>query len=204
MPTYAKTSVTGGDGNVFNDNTGLSWAALKALTTGTAQASGDPVGVYASVIVSRSLSRTFLPFDTSSIPAGSTIVSATIQFNVTQIVSSNSTLHIVQSTQADPTSLVNNDFDNIPNSSGSLTSGGSVAVSATGSQTITLNATGLGWIVPGGYTKFALVEDHDVTNTDPSPNDYRFNVNTSENGTAGNRPTLTVIYAGGDEGAYFI
>lgn len=194
MASLVVTSNTGGDGSIFNDNTGLSWASLKALTTGTAQAATDPVNVYASVLSSRSLSRIFIPFDTSAIPAGSTIVSASLQFNLTQILSSNSTLHVVQSTEVDGSSLVGNDFDNIPNSSGALTTGGSVSITTTGSKSITLNATALGWITAGGTTKLAIVEDHDVTNTDPSPSDFRFAVNMSENATPANRPTLTITY----------
>jgi hypothetical protein len=194
MASVAVTSIAGGDGNIFNDNGGT-WATVKALTTGTAQATSDPVNVYAAVFSSRSLARIFLPFDTSSIPTGSTIISAVLQFTVTAILTSNSTLHVVQSTQADGSSLVGNDFDNIPNSTGALTTGGSVSVTTTGVKSITLNATALGWITPGGTTKLALVEDHDVSNTDPSPGDFRFSVNMAENATPANRPILTISFS---------
>lgn len=203
MAQLIQTSVSGGDGNIFNDNAG-SWATVKALTTGTAQSSGDPVNVYASNFTSRSLSRIFIPFLTSNIGADKGITSASLSFNVTTVFASNGTLHVVQSTQSDPTSLANGDFANIPGATSTMTSGGSVAVSTTGIKTITLNSTALTWISSTGYTKLALVEDHDLTNTDPSASDYRFGVNMAENGTAGNRPTLTINFDDGSSFTYFI
>ena len=194
MASLAVNSNSGGDGNVYNDNAGT-WATVKGLTTGTAAGGADPVNVYASMLVSRSIGRIFLPFDTSTLPDNAIVSAATVQFNVTSIASSNGTLHAVQTTQADPTSLAAGDFDNIAGSSSTMTSGGSVAVSSTGSKTITLDATGLTWISKTGYTLLALVEDRDLTNTDPSPSDYRFSVNTNENATPGNRPLLTITYA---------
>jgi len=193
MASLAVNSNSGGDGNVYNDNAGT-WATVKGLTTGTAAGGADPVNVYASMLSSRSLARIFLPFDTSALTSGATISAATLQFNVTQIFGSNGTLHAVQTTQADPTSLAAGDFDNIAGSSSTMTSGGSVAVSSTGIKTITLDATGLTWISKTGYTLLALVEDRDLTNTDPNPNDYRFAVNTNETATSGNRPLLTITY----------
>lgn len=182
------TSVAGGDGNVYVDNGGT-WATVRSATSGTAQAGSDPVGVYASQLTSRSIGRIFIPFDTSLLPDLATIVSATITFNVTAVLSASGTIHAIQTTQADPTSLVGEDYDTVI-----FMSGGSVAVSATGSKVITLNATARGWINIAGYSKFGLIEDHDLTNTDPVTTDHRFTVNMAENATIGDRPTLSVEY----------
>jgi len=202
MASLAVNSNSGGDGNVYNDNVGT-WATVKGLTTGTVTGGGDTVNVYASVLTTRSIGRIFLPFNTSALTSGAVISAATLQFNVTQIFGSNGTLHAVQTTQADPTSLAAGDFDNIAGSSSTMTSGGSVAVSSTGIKTITLDATGLTWISKTGYTLLALVEDRDLTNTDPSPNDYRFGVNTNEYATSGNRPLLTITYTVPSAGGFF-
>ncbi len=188
------TSVSGGDGTIYNDDAGT-WATVKGLTTGTAQGATDPSNVYAGNSASRCIGRGFLPFDTSSIPAGAVIQNATLQINVTALPgSSGGTFHVVQTTQTDPTSLASADFDNIAGSSGSMTTGGSTTINVTGAKTVPLNATGLGFITGGGYTKLALCNDHDATNTDPGASMYRVSINYAENGTAANRPTLTVDY----------
>jgi hypothetical protein len=199
MGVYIGTSLAAGDGNVFNDNAGT-WATVKGLTSGTAQPTADPVSVYASKLISSSIGRIFLPFDTTSIPTGATVESVKLTFNVTDVLSSNGTIHVVQSTQAAPDNLVNNDFDNLL-----FVSGGSVAITTTGSKDINFNATGLAFVTKGGFTLLALIEEHDQTNSDPDPDDFRFSVNMSENATPESRPTLTVTYSGGaDDRAYYM
>lgn len=195
MAQYTGNSVAGGDGNIYVDNGGT-WATVRAATTGTAQASASNVNIYASMFTSRSIGRMFVPFDTSSIPTGSTIDSATIDFYVNTIHGSNGTIHLVKSTQASATALVDGDFDALE-----YTTGGSVAISTTGTKQITLNATALTWIVAGGYTKLALIEEHDQSNTDPNPNDYRFGIYTSDNGS--DKPLLTINYTPPPEGGWY-
>lgn len=198
MAQAAFFSVAGGDGNVYNDNAG-NWATVKGLTSGTSQKNVGSANIYASNLTTRSIGRGFFPFDTSSIPPGSVITSATLRIHVSVVVASNGTFHLVQSTQADPTSLADADFDAITNATGAMTSGGSVGISSTGEKTITFNATALGWITPGGYTKLAVVEEHDQADSDPGAGDYRFTVEFVEDATESNRPLLTVNYEAGGE-----
>lgn len=196
MATFITTAVAGGDGNVYID-AGGTWANVKAQVTGTADASVDPVNVYTGNLgggTNRSIGRMFIPFDTALLPVGAIISALTITVTCTAVLGA-STFDIVESTQADPTSLVGGDFDAIPGATGTMTSFSSLAISTTGAKVFTLDANGIANINPGGYSLFALVENHDVTNTDPGlASDYRISVNTSNNGTAGNRPTLEVTY----------
>jgi len=192
MASFTINSTAGGDGNVFNDNAGT-WATVKALTSGTAQPTTDPVNVYASQLTSRSIGRIFIPFDTSGLPDGAIISDVTVTINVTNVAGSG-VFHIVESTQTDPTALADADFDNIPGATGTMTSLGSVSISSTGAKVFTLNAAGIALINKTGYTKLALVEENDLNNTDPNPSDHRISVNMTENATSGNRPLITVTY----------
>jgi hypothetical protein len=194
LATTTFTSTAGGDGNIYNDNGG-SYATVRALTTGTAQPSTDPVNLYASLLSSFSISRGFTPFDTSSLGAGATISSADHIFTVSSVVAGTPTIHSAQSNQASGTSLAAGDYDNFTGLPGGvITSGGSASASSTGQKTITLNATGRGWISLTGYSMFGLVEQGDQQNSDPGSVDNRCSINMAENATPANRPQLTVTY----------
>lgn len=187
-------AVADADGNIYIDNGGT-WATVRNAASGTAGAAGDPVNIYASQLTSRSISRGFFPYANPGIPSGSMIDSGTFKFTCTSVVAGSPVAHLVRSTQASISTLANDDYDNITEvpSTGAVTSCGSVAVTAA-QKTITLNATGLAHITPGADILFALMEQGDQSNTDPVTLDNRFSMNTSNNGTAGNKPTLSIVY----------
>lgn len=188
------TAVTAGDGNIFIDNGGT-FATVRNATSGTSQPNSDNVNLYCSQLTSRSISRGFFPYTNPSIPSGSIIDSGTFKFTCTAVVAGSPTAHLVRSTQASASTLANTDYDNINEvpSTGAVTSCGSVVVTAA-LKTITINATGLAHVTPGANILFALMEAGDQSNTDPVTNDNRFTINTSDNGTAANRPTLNIVY----------
>jgi len=162
---------SGGNGVVHIDNGGT-WATVHDATTGTAIVNNG--NVYASQLTSRSIGRGFLPFNTVALNGGTLIAgSNTVAINITATPGGNAgQLDVFKSTQASNTALVGDDYNNV-----TFIDGGNVAVANgfTGVKTITLNGTGEGYInFIGGYTPLGIMEDHDVTNTDPNPTDYRF------------------------------
>lgn len=185
---YIGTSIAAADGNVYNDNGGA-WATVRALGTGTPQPSTDPVNIYASKLISSSIGRGFIPFNTSTIGGGARVTAGSLVINVSNKLGADGTIHLIQTTQASGTNLLSADYDNV-----AFSSGGSLPITAAAKGTIVLNATALGWINTTGTSFLGLIEDHDLTNTDPDPNDYRFEINMTENATAANRPTLTLTY----------
>lgn len=131
--------------------------------------------------------RVFLPFDTSALPDSITIVSAILSLYATDPHSSSETWVVVQSTQANNSSLADADFDQL-----GTTSGGTIL--ATGISTgayndITLNATGRGWISKTGYTPLGLRGLNDINNTAPGAvrEDFTINFTTTT-------PKLVVTY----------
>lgn len=184
---YTGTTISGGNAQVHNDG-GTSWAQVRALGTG-ATSTGDPINIYASYLNPNWLiGRGFIPFDTSSIGTAS-VDAGTLTFNVETVIGVTGTLHLVLGNQASGAAIASADFGSV-----GFVSGGSVAVSSTGLKSIVLNASGLSFINSLGTSKLGLIEARDQSNTDPNPSDYRFSVNLVSNGTAGNRPTLTLSY----------
>ena len=184
-----------GDGNVFIDNGG-DWATVRGAATGTAQDTTDPVNIYASVFTTHSIGRIYHPFNTSTLPVGSTIESAAHKFTVSSVEAGAATAHSAQSNQASADALVAADYNNWTGLPGDITSGGSVSVGSTGAKSIALNGTALGWIVRGGNTLLGLVEANDQDDVDPGATDNRSGINTSENATDGSRPKINVVYSG--------
>ena len=179
-----------GDGSVYYDNA-ATWAGVRNGSQGSGGESStlDPARLYAAKIAATFYcGRVFLPFTTSALTADATIVSAVLKFTVEEVLSANATAHLVQTNAASNSTLATSDYNSI-----TYTTGGSVLISSTGEKTITLNGTALTWISKTGVTKIGLVEDHDYTNTEPAV-DNRVDIYMSENGTAGNRPTLEITY----------
>lgn len=151
--------------------------------------------------------RLFLPFDTSSIPAGATIISATLNVYVTAIQDNSldgyDYINVVQTTQGDSTLLATKDYNEAgatttPTLGATSINLGSLTTSAY--NTFTLNATGLTWIKTSGQTSscgtttgvtcLGIREGHDIDNKDVSQLNIA-SITTSE-GT--NKPYLTVVY----------
>lgn len=211
MTTYtgypdANPETTSVDGYAERSGVDQMWANIRA---GAGTGSGDTdvnarcawaTGSATSGQFSR-LRRTFLTFDTNSIPAGATINSATLTVTGTNKANGlgSPDLHVVGSAPASNTAIASGDYGNL-----SFTSFGSVSYagfSTAGANVITLNASGLAAIVKAGITKLGLVLSWDQSGTFGgvwgSGLTSSFYINFADNGSA--KPTLTVDYttAGG-------
>lgn len=211
---YAVDIYTGaGDGMVFTDAVG-SWAAAQSGTSGTVD---DTSATFLVEVIddvgSFYIGRVFLPFDTSSIPAGGTISAASLRvFLPTGSVTNGDNdgtdyLTVVQTSQATHTGLIANDYDNIGTTEGIDTGQRKDLTFLIENvyTTITLNATGRGWIAKSGQasncsatagiTCIGLREGHDITNNQIAA--FTSNVasisSSEETGTAQD-PYLSVTY----------
>lgn len=167
-----------GDGLV-NATSGVSWAGAHDAVTGAqalyTQESTDinsEVTPFPQVLIE----RCFFPIDTSGIGDSDTITAAV--FNI--YANDNSFLNTdndgedfvttVQTTQASTDELVTDDYTKCGdvsnptegNDTGARVDYGSIVLDSY--FTITLNATGLGWISKTGITKLGAREGHDVLN----------------------------------------
>ena len=113
------------------------------------------------------LGRSFVLFDTSSIPANARITAATLSLYgnavITNLGSTGFTCEVCAANPASNTAIAYTDHTNI-----SRTTFGSLAYAsyATGSyNVITLNATGIAAITKGGVTKFSLQSGWDYNNS---------------------------------------
>ena len=182
MSVFSSSTFLGGAGR-FKVQSNTSWATVRGATSSDSNAAtyeiesefGSPTWF---------VQRVQLPIDTSSIPSGSTINSVTLNFNARYESGLSSTVaHLVKSTQSDTGTRDNADYNNVE-----FTSGGSADIDGATLQaeSITGNATSLGWIVSGGITKIALIAAADLTNTDPDGGTDHFATITS--------PELVVDY----------
>lgn len=203
-----------GDGRIWYQN-GADWATAHDAGTGTdvsATSANSLVGVgeHKDLTGVYSIFRIFYPFDTSSIPANATIVSASLSLNgFTKNNEDNDGddwLNVFQTSQATHTTLVAGDYDTIATTTegatridfGSLNAGNLY-------DTWTLNSSGLGWIAKNGVastcsatagiTCLGILEGHDALNSPVATNAsstiaYRF----LEVAGTTQDPYLTVVY----------
>lgn len=115
--------------------------------------------------------RGFLPFDTSSLPDDATIATSSLFLYVSAISDNDNDgldyIGVVQTTQADPTTLTTADFDQCgavdnPNT-GSVKDLGAVVDDAYNEWV--LDATGRGWVSLTGWTYLGVREGHDIEDT---------------------------------------
>ena len=133
--------------------------------------------------------RSYLVFDTSSIPDDATVTGATIGV-YGSASTGNPTMSLVESTQTSSTVLALADFQKI----GSTKLADDIADVATDAYSIfTLNEIGLSKISLTGYSKFALREtDHDLANSTNGATRYYINFHLV--GDTGYEPYLSVTY----------
>ena len=131
--------------------------------------------------------RSFVFFDTSSIPVGAVITSATLNLDINALGSGGSPTVVIQNGQ--PT------YPHDPLAAGDFYSGnyngngGSATVSSTGWNSISLSSQGLSWINVGGETKFCLRTPNDINGVFNNGVDAA--IDTSQ---SGNTPYLSVTY----------
>lgn len=207
-----------GDGSCGLLAFSTTWAAVRGAGAGTScfptGVSADTYSSYSSAITSFSISRTFLPFDTSAISSAATISAASLNIYVTTTGNTGNDgtdyLTLVQTSQPDSTTLTVVDYDNIDTTEG-IDSGQRkdiTSISTSAYLAITLNATGMGWIkkngvapncgASNGVTCLGLREGHDNINSDISALGDASNLVTismsEESGTAQD-PYLSVTYS---------
>ncbi|MFA4845778.1 MAG: SpvB/TcaC N-terminal domain-containing protein, partial [Patescibacteria group bacterium] len=201
---------TAGDGYVYKYN--ASWDTAHDATSGSGFsyiASLALVGTTKST-TNYYLYRSFLPFDTSSIPDDATVTSATLNVYVYSKINNDNDgddfVTLVQTSQAGTTSLVREDFDQAGATDnpteGIDTSERKDITSVTTNVYLTfnLNTTGLGWISKTGTTKLGLREGHDVIDssfTSSSSSSTQYNnlyIRSSEYSGTSYDPYLSITY----------
>lgn len=209
---YAKTyyySDGNGDGDVYTSYLGgCDWAALHDAASGNYDRTTDlaQAGFFWEV-VAYLFHRSFFPIATHMLPPAATITSAS--FRVKGLETHGTSLYrLIQSTQADPTALVGDDFDNcgatddpVSIATADADPAGLVLKSITWTLDSTAGKCGAGFacITKGGYTKFCVREvDYDCEDDNGCGIEANFNIYTSETTYLTNAPELTVNYTGGE------
>ena len=186
-----------GDGQVFNGES--TWQAahdgggdgdVANYTATTSQvASGAPGGT-------PGIRRSFLPFDTSSLPNDATITAVLLKIYVISIDTENSptdSVSVIQTSQASTSSLAVTDYNSVGTTKGAT----DVLVSTlttSAYNTFTFNATGLGWISLTGFSLIGLRLKSDNDNSDPGSVYTSVNFSTSEQSGTSQDPKLEITY----------
>lgn len=116
--------------------------------------------------------RSFLGFDTSSIPDSAVITGATLHIYPKTVRDpfddGYDWINVYQGSQASTTVLANSDISHCGDATTSPTKGSSdkglTGLSTNAYSTFTINSTGLGWISKTSPTKLCLREGHDAEN----------------------------------------
>ena len=179
------------DGSLYVGN--ASYATVRSATTGTLDTStiylgNELVGIYY-------IYRGYLYFDTSTIPVGAIIISATLSIFGNGVTGpENDNIQIVSTTAHD--TLEAGDFDLVGSTPFNDTAPAFSTMSQVAYTVIELNASGIANIVLGGATKFALRAKRDIDGTTPSDRSF-IQIFTSEDATEAKHPLLTVNYIEG-------
>lgn len=143
--------------------------------------------------------RGYLYFDTSVIPIGANVTAATLKlygeeddstadFNIVVQTATNATY------PHDPLQAGDYDYNQYTGNGGQLNTS-SFVVGAYNS--ISLNATGMSYIVSGNWTKLILRSDNDINAVQPTTNEY-VRCNSSNNGNSATWPQLIITYDTGN------
>lgn len=196
------------DGRVYRTASSNTWASMRGGTGNGHDDATSPLNgplLEASATANRwsTLVRSLFVFDTSAIPDGNTITSATFSVTCTGKADPfNGQVGITEGACASNTDLVNADFQ----SNESLTTRwcdtdiAISAISTTGStyNNWSLNASGIAGISKTGVTKIGLKLNHDIDNTEPtystSASEF-ITVNHSENSGTSADPKLVVEHS---------
>ncbi len=195
-PDPESTSV---DGSIGLPNVST-WSGIRDATTATASADGITLSIHSENETTNKFSvhRAFLLFDTSSIPDGDTIDSATTTVTKNTGISENpQTSGLIQTSPASDTTLVNNDFDNLTLNSPSEATDSRVDMNVADDTDINyvMNATGLGFINATGITKLGIRFTGDIDDVLPPNNTRRFiQVHSVEIAGTNNDPKLVVTH----------
>ncbi len=175
----ANPEVTSVDGQVYHEGLGLglTWAALIAAAGTTVSHDGASFSmhiVFQSADGYRRCHRGIFLFDTSALPDGITITSATFSVYGTSKSRSGAVItpniNVYSSAPASNTNIVAGDYDSFGSTAFSDTPIDYDAWSITGYNDFTLNAAGIAAISLTGITKLGLRNaNYDVAATEPYP-----------------------------------
>ncbi|MBI5794240.1 VCBS repeat-containing protein, partial [Candidatus Uhrbacteria bacterium] len=202
---------TTGDGWIYKTN--ASWDTAHDATSGSYASSTSTYGQVGTYKYTSSyfIARSFLPFDTSSIPDDATVTAAALNVYVYSKTDDDNDgddfVTLVQASQPSTTTLTTADYDLAGSAIDNPTEGidtserkDITSVSSNAYLSFTLNSAGLGWVSPTGTTKLALREGHDIidsafTSSSTTYSKYnRLNYRSSEYTGTAYDPYLTVTY----------
>jgi hypothetical protein len=177
-----------GDGDVWNGSS--NWATVRGFSTGNANQTATADSCRSRLVgTTYYIDRFFLPFDTSAIPDNATITSAVLSVYVDSTSGGARDWCLVNTTQADPTSLASGDYSKMGSTEGATRQ----TVSSTGWLDFTLNATGLSWINKQGYTLLGLRDNKDLDNVAPTDDTVKM-LRTANYSDPTYRPKLVITY----------
>lgn len=185
------------DGLIYNDSVGgATWALRRSSGTGAGKDDSSASSLAAYTDAAPQLWRSVYLFDSSSIADGETVDSGTFSVYTTAPSDTNSnSLCLTQSNPASNTALATTDFGLTRDSLNGGTEGATrvtfASMSGTAYRSMTLTATGLGWVSKTGITKFGLTNSGDMDNSAPSGSNGFTSANYADNGT--NKPKLEVV-----------
>lgn len=187
--TVTNFNTGAGDGRVALNAGNPTWATVRDAASGDAtSATGVTADVFAELTGGNYyISRIFLPTDTSALTADATLTAAVVNYVVTGLVGSGYTLHVVVTSQASPTTLVNDDYNNL-----TFTSKGNGLATSTGAKTITISDLTI--ISKTGTTLIGLIAAADLNNAAPADESNETTIGMSENVTQANRPYIEITY----------
>jgi len=160
-----------GDGQVTASGT-TSWDTYHNATSGTADYTSTEFGWAGGLNGSTyTVRRAFVVPNASGLPDDATIQGGTIYLCASSNGTAVGSVGVVNSTQASSESLTANDFDNCGDTHSPTEGATRIAHNTIVENeyfTITLNATGYGWISKTAYTYFGLRSDSDLDDSAPS------------------------------------
>jgi len=189
------------DGDAEHAGTNLTWTTLRG-GAGTGVGSVDSNATHQAPYVQASGvtdrwsrgRRLFTLFDTSSIPAGATITSATLELYVTSKAGAAVSHVVIATSPASNTAIVAGDYDGVTLTAISDTIASS-AITTTAYNTWTLSD--LTKITKGGITKIGLALLEDVNDSAPSWSSGQETYIVVQSADGANAPKLTVDYSVG-------
>lgn len=220
-----------GDGDVYaDDDFTADWSVARSATDGDLASPTNTTsdfqsfcGVDIENVESFNIYRAFFPFDTSSMPGGSTVSAATLNIYITSKTNGDNDgtdyAVVVSSSQGTHTTLTTTDFDQVGATAYSDTPDFSTLTINT-YNTLTLNASGRAAIKGSGQTStcsatagitcLSVREGHDYANhpiacgfPGPSLTRNRITFRTSEQTGTSEDPYLSVTYTVGGNFAFW-
>lgn len=193
------TETTSVDGELYKDNS-TTWSTVRNATEsnwGGDSGSGNNVRDHignGNGPDHYGIRRAFLLFDTSALPDGASITSASLNVFISgySAAGSEKRMYVVSSNPASNTSISYDDYDLIGSTSFGESDG---SYSINTYEPITLNSSGLAAITKTGVSKFALRTYNDFNNV-PSTNSNELDIDfwSAERGGTGEDPKLVVVY----------